>query len=241
MAKTLGDQPQSAGGELTPEHKPTNTRKRLRLMILAVAMLLVVRWATGPAIPQVSKPTLGQSPRMLPTPKNKGVIQVGGTAGEGPSQIQFAALVDEVGAVESLDGDPAKISVDGKTDGLPAEAIHLTNGKWSDFFHGLRTFQFEPAGQGCMSLELSGVGAMLYGDKIEFDFDWGLVGRSLHLKMTGGRPSGTANTLCRLFGGEFDYEIDSASASELVLRATNSGKVFTFSRPGDGSTGPVGD
>ncbi len=241
MSKALGDEPKLHGSELKPKVKPKNTWKRLRLMILAAAMLLVVRWATGPAKSQVSRPNLGHSPGMLPTPANKGVIQAGGTAGEGESQIQYAAIVDELGAVESANHPPGKIAATAEADGLPAEAIHLTNGAWSDFFHGLRTFRFESAGQGCMSLELSGVGAMLYGEKIEFDFDWTLNGSSLHLKMTGGRPSGTANTLCRLFGGEFDYEIDSASASELVLRATNSGKVFTFSRPGDGSMGTVGD
>jgi hypothetical protein len=241
MSKALGDEPKLHGGELKPKVKPKNTWKRLRLMTVAAAMLLVVRWATGPAKPPISRPTLGQSPGMLPTPANMGVIQAGGAAGEDQSPIQYAGLVDELGAVGSTDHPPGKIAATAETEGLPADAIHLTNGTWSDFFHGLRTFRFESAGQGCMSLELSGVGAMLYGEKIEFDFDWTLNGNSLHLKMTGGRPSGTANTLCRLFGGEFDYEIDSASASELVLRATDSGKVFTFSRPGDRSTGTVGD
>lgn len=101
----------------------------------------------------------------------------------------------------------------------------LLVGAWRDNFHGVRTFEFLPEGQGTMRLELDSVGQLLYGKEVLFRFDWTLEGRALKLSMTGGEPKGTAETLGKLFGSSFVYTLDTLDEQTLAMRS-GKGKVF---------------
>lgn len=101
----------------------------------------------------------------------------------------------------------------------------LLVGAWRDNFHGVRTFEFLPEGQGTMRLELDYVGQLLYGKEVLFRFDWELEGRALKLSMTGGEPKGTAETLGKLFGSSFVYTLDTLDEQTLAMRS-GKGKVF---------------
>jgi hypothetical protein len=98
-------------------------------------------------------------------------------------------------------------------------------GSWRDNFHGVRTFEFQPEGQGTMRLELDSVGQLIYGKEVLFRFDWKLEGRDLKLSMTGGEPKGTAETLGKLFGSSFVYTLDTLDDEMLAMRS-GKGKVY---------------
>lgn len=116
----------------------------------------------------------------------------------------------------------------------------LLVGAWRDNFHGVRTFEFLPEGQGTMRLELDSVGQLLYGKEVLFRFDWKLEGRDLKLSMTGGEPKGTAETLGKLFGSSFVYTLDTLDKQTLAMRS-GKGKVFRLKAVGDSASESTSD
>lgn len=91
-------------------------------------------------------------------------------------------------------------------------------GVWTDHFHGRRIMKFAEDGTGVMILELDAVGALLYGSKLEFDFQWSVTGNILEMKMKGGRPKATTESLSKSWGAEHQYEILEVSPEVFSIR-----------------------
>lgn len=134
-----------------------------------------------------------------------------------PSDTVVAVKTPETEQVATTAPSPAGVEV--------PTLESLLVGSWRDNFHGVRTFEFLPEGQGTMRLELDSVGQLLYGKEVLFRFDWKLEGRDLKLSMTGGEPKGTAETLGKLFGSSFVYTLDTLDEQTLAMRS-GKGKVF---------------
>lgn len=90
-------------------------------------------------------------------------------------------------------------------------------GTWKDRFYGERTMTFYPDGTGLMLLKLDTAGAFLYGEKLEFDFAWTLVGNELTLSMRGGRPEKTTRSLSKTWGSEYKYKILETAPDQLIF------------------------
>jgi hypothetical protein len=91
-------------------------------------------------------------------------------------------------------------------------------GSWTDHFHGKRIMTFHGDRSGVMILELDTVGAMLYGSKLEFDFTWTLVDNILEMKMAGGRPKATVESLSKSWGAEHCYQVFESTPELLVIK-----------------------
>lgn len=91
-------------------------------------------------------------------------------------------------------------------------------GSWTDHFHGKRIMTFHEDRSGVMILELDTVGAMLYGSKLEFDFTWTLADNILEMKMAGGRPKATVESLSKSWGAEHRYQVFESTPELLVIK-----------------------
>jgi hypothetical protein len=103
-------------------------------------------------------------------------------------------------------------------------------GVWKDQFYGERTMTFRDDGTATMVLALDSVGQLLYGPQITFTLDWTLDADVLHLRMTGGEPKDSAESLSRFFGKTSEQRIEQATDTELQLRSLDSQKLYVHRR-----------
>lgn len=110
------------------------------------------------------------------------------------------------------------------------EQRQLLVGAWQDDFYGKRTFVFNADGTGSMTLELSGVGKTLYGDKLRFEMQWTLSEGVVTKIMSGGEPKTATALLAKTFGDRAAHRIDHLDDTELHFRSVDSDKVYRLNR-----------
>lgn len=133
------------------------------------------------------------------TPKDENQAASSTIAESAPAPAKENASGKSTNPIEAV--DQAKSELSGS-----AEPVKFL-GEWTDHFHGRRVMKFAEDGTGVMILELDTVGALLYGSKLEFDFQWSVAGNILEMKMKGGRPKATTESLSKSWGAEHQYEI----------------------------------
>ncbi len=144
------------------------------------------------------------------TPKDDNQTASSTIAESAPAPAKENASVNSTNPLEAV--DQAKSELSGSVE--PVKFL----GEWTDHFHGRRIMKFAEDGTGVMILELDTVGALLYGSKLEFDFQWSVAGNILEMKMKGGRPKATTESLGKSWGAEHQYEILEVSPEVFSIR-----------------------
>lgn len=197
----------------TPSDHGTRPRRLARLRLAAMLLTLMIALATLVSLSaSVRSPT-----RTLPMAMMPESLQVleshrshaSQEAGEGNSSVESA----------SKGGDDAS-----------RDRVALLVGTWNDDFYGRRQFTFAEDGTAVMTLELDSIGKMLYGPKLTFFIDWSLEGDVLTMRMTGGEPKETAETVSKLFGESSQQRILSLSETEMTLLSLDSQKKYVHRR-----------
>lgn len=106
----------------------------------------------------------------------------------------------------------------------------LLIGSWRDQYYGERTMTFLADGTGSMIIKLDSVGQAIYGPQLHFYLSWTNLAGVLEMKFTGGEPKEAVATISKLWGDTHQQKIESLTESELQLRSTDSGNLYTLKR-----------
>jgi|GEM_PF-2865590 len=149
-----------------------------------------------------------------------------------PAETQAAAIptleITASAAPTESAATPVAIPVPEAASPNPLRARLL--GSWQDDFYGRRVFTFQDDGTAEMTLELDGVGKLMYGPKLTFFITWSLKEDVLTMVMNGGMPAETTVTLAKLFGETSEQRIEQLGESELQLRSLDSQKLYKHQR-----------
>lgn len=162
----------------------------------------------------------------LPSPSS---TAPSGTNVEVLTAVKIRAGADTANSQDLATGAPQDVPLENQTTSRNPDVQNVSTtsgsaeqvkflGEWTDHFHGRRVMKFAADGTGMMILELDTVGALLYGSKLEFDFQWTLAGNVLEMKMMSGRPKATTESLSKSWGAEHKYEILEISPEVFSIR-----------------------
>lgn len=149
-----------------------------------------------------------------------------------PAQTQAAAIPTlDVTAISATSTDSVTVPITPVSDQKPPGDLRSRLlGSWQDEFYGKRVFTFRDDGTAVMTLELDGVGKLMYGPKLTFFIKWTLQDDVLTMVMNGGEPAETAVTLAKLFGETSEQRIEALGEAEMQLRSLDSQKLYTHRR-----------
>lgn len=127
---------------------------------------------------------------------------------------------------------PQSSPADGKVAGLPDDARlrELIVGTWEDDYQGRRTMTLHADGSARMIVELSGLKATLFAERLEFDMQWSLAEGMLTKRTTGGRPESKVNLILRTMGDSVSERILEISEDRLLLQDPNGTQRYDWRR-----------
>jgi hypothetical protein len=93
----------------------------------------------------------------------------------------------------------------------------LIPGVWQDEYQGKRTMTLNKDGTGTMVVELKGVQASLFADKLRFDMTWSLEDDKLVKTTIGGEPAKKVNLVLKMMGDTAADTILEITGDRLLL------------------------
>ncbi len=127
---------------------------------------------------------------------------------------------------------PQSSPADGNVAGLPDDARlrELIVGTWEDDYQGRRTMTLHADGSARMIVELSGLKATLFAERLEFDMQWSLADGVLTKRTTGGRPESKVNLILRTMGDSVSERVLEISEDRLLLLDPNGTQRYDWRR-----------
>jgi hypothetical protein len=118
----------------------------------------------------------------------------------------------------------------------------LVVGTWEDHYQGKRTMMLKPDGTGTMLVELSGISAILFAERLRFDMVWSLEQGRLKKQTLGGEPADKVELILKTMGDRVDERILELTDQRLLLLDGNGKTQYDWKRvhsPGaDGDPSP---
>ena len=93
----------------------------------------------------------------------------------------------------------------------------LVVGTWEDEYQGKRTMTLRDDGTGTMVVELSGVKAKLFAERLEFEMVWSLEKGRLKKRTLQGEPAVTVQLILKAMGDRVDEPILELTQDRLLL------------------------
>jgi hypothetical protein len=93
----------------------------------------------------------------------------------------------------------------------------LVLGTWGDNYEGKRTMTLKEDGTGTMLVELSGLKATLFADRLRFDMKWAVENGHLKKQTIGGEPAGKVQAILKMMGDRVDELILELTQDHLLL------------------------
>lgn len=97
------------------------------------------------------------------------------------------------------------------------ELEKLAVGTWEDHYQGKRTMTLRPDGTGTMLVELSGIKASLFADRLRFEMEWSVENGHLKKRTVRGEPAGQVNLILTWMGDRVSEKILELSDQRLLL------------------------
>lgn len=178
--------------------------------VLAACTLAGYVWLIAP-------PRVPRTAALAPPPHSQAAEAP--TAGPGGSAAQEApqtAPAGEPAAVKPADPD--------------APLRRLVVGTWEDHYQGKRTMTLRADGTGSMVVELAGLTAMLYADRLRFDMVWALEQGRLKKQTLRGEPADKVELILKLMGDRVDERILELTEERLLLLDQNGQTQYDWKR-----------
>lgn len=100
----------------------------------------------------------------------------------------------------------------------PDERFRLAlAGTWTDDYRGKRTMTLEEDGTGFMLVELEGLSAALFAERLRFEMIWSVENGCLRKQTVGGEPADQVNLILKTMGDRVTETIEEISENRLVL------------------------
>jgi len=93
----------------------------------------------------------------------------------------------------------------------------LAVGTWQDDYQGKRTMTLKDDGTGTMVVELDGLKAKLFAQRLEFDLVWSVEKGRLKKRTLKGEPAVTVDLILKTMGDRVDEPILELSKDRLLL------------------------
>ena len=122
--------------------------------------------------------------------------------------------------------DPVVGPVDEDLDQMYREQIL---GTWQDEYKGKRTMIVSSDGTASMTVELSGLNAIM-GSKMVFDEEWSIKGGYLKLVATGGKPKARVNLILKTMGNVSYLKILELTSERMHLLDSNGKTEYDWRR-----------
>jgi hypothetical protein len=107
----------------------------------------------------------------------------------------------------------------------------LVLGTWEDNYGGKRTMTLKKDGTGTMLVELSGLEATLFADRLRFDMKWAVDSGRLKKQTIGGQPAGKVQAILKMMGDRVDEPILELSQERLLLLDKDGKTKYDWRRP----------
>jgi hypothetical protein len=106
----------------------------------------------------------------------------------------------------------------------------LLLGVWEDDYQGHRTMTLRDDQTGTMVVELSGMKAALFAQRLRFDMQWSLGGDRLRKRTTGGEPADKIALVLKMMGDTAEDTLVELDEQKLVLRDADGKTVYHWRR-----------
>ena len=211
----ISTQPPRTAKELT-------VRCTLSRRLLKKSLWHTTAWGCLPINPQQ---VVGPSDFFSSLPTGRGQ----GEGCENPPVIPFAVLRGPGAGVQ-----PAPKDGPWEDERLRATAV----GTWTDNYQGKRTLILRDDGTGTMTVELSGVRAVLFVARLQFEMRWSVKEGFLHKQALSGEPKAQARMVLDAIGDRTDERILELSKSRMLLLDKDGKTKYDWQRVREPPPGP---
>lgn len=90
-------------------------------------------------------------------------------------------------------------------------------GTWEDDYKGHRTLTLSADGTGVMVVELDGLAATLFAEKLTFREEWTVTDGKVTMKATGGEPAAKVRLVLSLHGDSSTQRISEVTSERMIL------------------------
>lgn len=101
---------------------------------------------------------------------------------------------------------------------------------WEDDYEGHRTLTLNADGTGTMVVELDGLAATFFAEKLTFREEWTVADGKVTMKATGGEPAGKVQLVLSLHGDSSTQRIIEVTSDRMILIEESSGTRFEWRR-----------
>lgn len=109
-------------------------------------------------------------------------------------------------------------------------------GRWQDHYQGTRTMTLRADGTGEMLVELQGMSAVLFADKLRFRLTWSIASGVFHERSLDGEPAAKVQLILKTFGDHADQKILALEGDEVQLLDADGKTRYQWKRlPEDGA------
>ena len=212
--------------------QPESKRRRLPFAFGAiVAALLAGAWLIRMQR-AVTTPIVSGGSTQVDAPLGSGISDAASSTQTSSnieeSEVSESLGVKSAGADESGKERTAEIaSDDNATDGRGvsgdaasspgAEFSQRMLGTWEDDYKGHRTLTLNADGTGTMVVELDGLAATLFAEKLTFSEEWTVTDGKVTMKATGGEPEGKVQLVLSLHGDSSTQRIIEVTSERMIL------------------------
>lgn len=113
----------------------------------------------------------------------------------------------------------------------PDEPLRLgVVGTWTDRFRGKRTMTLKEDGTGVMLVELEGLSAALFAQRLQFEMAWSVEDGRLKKQTIGGEPTDKVNLILKTMGDRVAERIEELTEDRLVLVDQDGTTRYTWTR-----------
>jgi len=205
--------------------QPESKRRRLPFAFGAiVAALLAGAWLIRMQR-VVTTPIVSGGSTQVDAPLESGASESGASVSDSSSRT--VSSIEESGTERTAEIDAETGSDDKVTDGrdIPGDGAGPTEaefsqrmlGTWEDDYKGHRTLTLNADGTGTMVVELDGLAATLFAEKLTFSEEWTVVDGKVTMKATGGEPAGKVQLVLSLHGDFSTQRIVEVTSERMIL------------------------
>jgi hypothetical protein len=200
--------------------QPESKRRRLPFAFGAiVAALLAGAWLIRMQR-AVTTPIVSGGSTQVDAPLESGA-SVSGSSSRTVSSIEESGK-ERIAEIDAETGSDDKVT-DGRD--IPGDGAGPTDaefsqrmlGTWEDDYKGHRTLTLNADGTGTMVVELDGLAATLFAEKLTFSEEWTVADGKVRMKATGGEPAGKVQLVLSLHGDSSTQRIVEVTRERMIL------------------------
>jgi hypothetical protein len=178
-------------------------------VLAALAVLAIWNWFAG-------DDGSGSDARSAARPVASGSNSAPGRVAPSGSEDGTRAPAEEI-QLASHAGNQDSQDPDAGADSETDKARRRAAGEWEDDYQGKRHLVIRENGTATMVVEPSGIGKLLFADRLTFEIEWEIEAGRITMRMVGGEPKKKIDAILRWKGDRATYSIAKLDDKQLLL------------------------